>query len=215
MDASDIGVGAVLSQRFPSDNKTHPSAFFSRRLSPAERNYDVGDRELLAIKLALEEWRHWLEGTSQPFLVWTDHKNLEYIRTAKRLNPRQARWSLFFNRFNFCLSYCPGSKNIKPDALSRQFEPESSPQTPATILPSTCFVGVLRWEVQSEVLRALDGVEVPKDLSCGKAVCPSSSPGLCHPVGPYLQAHLPPGSESDYQFPHSAVLVAHHEKGGE
>ena len=81
VDASDMGVGAVLSQRAASDQKLHPCAFFSRRLSPAERNYDIGNRELLAVKLALEEWRHWLEGTKQPSLVWTDHKNLEYIRT--------------------------------------------------------------------------------------------------------------------------------------
>ena len=46
--------------------------------------------------MALEEWRHWLEGTQNPFLVWTDHKNLEYLKQAKRLNPRQARWALFF-----------------------------------------------------------------------------------------------------------------------
>ncbi|KAJ8343696.1 hypothetical protein SKAU_G00310250 [Synaphobranchus kaupii] len=62
VDASDTGVGAILSQRAALDNKLHPCAFFSQRLSSAERNYDVGDRELLAIKLALEEWRHWLEG---------------------------------------------------------------------------------------------------------------------------------------------------------
>ncbi|XP_019219828.2 uncharacterized protein LOC109204085, partial [Oreochromis niloticus] len=89
VDASDAGVGAVLSQR--QGGKLHPCAYFSRRLSSAESNYDVGDRELLAIKLALEEWRHWLEGAAQPFVVWTDHKNLEYIRSAKRLNARQAR----------------------------------------------------------------------------------------------------------------------------
>ena len=59
VDASDTGVGAVLSQRSASDHKLHPCAFFSRRLSPPERNYDVGNRELLAVKLALEEWRHW------------------------------------------------------------------------------------------------------------------------------------------------------------
>ncbi|KAI3368651.1 hypothetical protein L3Q82_025653 [Scortum barcoo] len=121
VDASDVGVGAVLSQRSLEDQKLHPCAFFSRRLSPAEKNYDIGNRELLAVKLALEEWRHWLEGSKQPFLVWTDHKNLEYIRSAKRLNSRQARWSLFLTRFNFTLSYRPGSRNVKPDALSRQF----------------------------------------------------------------------------------------------
>lgn len=95
VDASDVGVGAILSQRSPKDQKIHPCAFFSRRLSPAESNYDIGNRELLAVKLALEEWRHWLEGAEQPFLVWTDHKNLAYIQTAKRLNSRQARWALF------------------------------------------------------------------------------------------------------------------------
>lgn len=83
------------------------------------RNYDVGDRELLAVKLALEEWRHWLEGAQHQFLVLADHKNLEYIQQAKQLNPRQARWSLFFNHFQFTLSYRPGSKILKPDSLSR------------------------------------------------------------------------------------------------
>lgn len=61
VDASDVRVGAVLSQRSGPAGKLQPCAFFSRRLSPAERNYDVGDRELLAVKLALEEWRHFLE----------------------------------------------------------------------------------------------------------------------------------------------------------
>lgn len=49
--------------------------------------------------------------------MWTDHRNLEYIRAAKRLNPRQARWALFFARFQFTLSYRPGSKNVMADAL--------------------------------------------------------------------------------------------------
>ncbi|KAF7641247.1 hypothetical protein LDENG_00287690, partial [Lucifuga dentata] len=62
VDASEIGVGAVLSQRSPVDQKLHPCAFFSHRLTTAESNYDMGNRELLAVKLALEEWRHWLEG---------------------------------------------------------------------------------------------------------------------------------------------------------
>ena len=57
VDASSTGVGAVLSQR-SEDGKMHPCDFLSWRLSPAERNYDVGNRELLAVKIALEEWRH-------------------------------------------------------------------------------------------------------------------------------------------------------------
>lgn len=127
VDASDSAVGAVLSQRSLSDQKLHPCAFYSRHLSPAQKNYDVGNRELLAIKLALEEWRHWLEGAEQQFIVWTDHKNLSYIQTAKRLNARQARWALFFSRFNFTITYRPGSRNVKPDTLSRQFSGSDSP----------------------------------------------------------------------------------------
>ncbi len=127
VDASEVGDGAVLSQRSLADGKMHPCAFYSHRLSPAEHNYDIGNRELLAVKLALEEWHHWLEGLGVPFIVWSDHKNLEYIKSAKRLNSRQARWAFFSGRFDFSNLYCPGSKNIMPPSvcpLSRLFVPE-------------------------------------------------------------------------------------------
>ncbi|KAK5877443.1 hypothetical protein CesoFtcFv8_024946 [Champsocephalus esox] len=116
------------------------------------------------MKLALEEWRHWLEGAEQPFVVWTDHTNLEYIRSAKRLNSRQARWALFFTRFDFSLSYRPGSKNIKPDALSRQFQPESSPSHSENIITSTCVIGLVTWEVEDKVKRS--HVEHPAPSAC-------------------------------------------------
>nr|XP_008304864.1 PREDICTED: uncharacterized protein LOC103376232 [Stegastes partitus] len=61
VDASNNGLGAVLSQRSEKDKKLHPCAFLSQKLSPAEPNYDVGNRELLMVKIALEEWRHWPE----------------------------------------------------------------------------------------------------------------------------------------------------------
>ncbi|KAI3364085.1 hypothetical protein L3Q82_010915, partial [Scortum barcoo] len=83
VDASNEGVGAGLFQCSPSDNHVHPCAFLSCKLSLAEHNYDVGNRELLAIKVALEEWHHWLEGAELPFIVWTDHKNLQYLKLAK------------------------------------------------------------------------------------------------------------------------------------
>lgn len=84
----------------------------------AERNNDVNEREPLAVKLALEEWKHWLEGSKELFKVWTDHNNLEYLKTAKRLKPRQARWALSFWSFILILSYRPGAKSTKSDALS-------------------------------------------------------------------------------------------------
>jgi len=63
---SDVSIGAIISQRSPVDNKLYPRAFLSKKLSLAERNYDVGNRELLAVKEALEEWRHWLERVEHP-----------------------------------------------------------------------------------------------------------------------------------------------------
>ncbi len=91
VDASNTGIGAVLSQRHGNPPKLFPCAFYSRKLNSAEQNYDVGNRELLAMKATFEEWRHWLEGAKLPFLVLTDHRNLKYLRSANRLNPRQAR----------------------------------------------------------------------------------------------------------------------------
>lgn len=67
-------------------------------------------------------------------MVWTDHKTLEYLRSTKRLNSRQARWALFFTRFNFTISYHPGSKNVKPDALSRIYSFSATPSVSETIL---------------------------------------------------------------------------------
>lgn len=138
----------------------------------------MGNRELLALKLALEEWRHWLEGAGQPFQAWTDHKNLEYIRSAKRLNSRQARWALFLNRFNFTL-YRPGSRNVKPDALSCQFEPEDAPRDPTSILTPSCVVGAVTWGIESEVKRAINGAQPPNGCPPNRLFVPAN---LCSKV---------------------------------
>ncbi|KAL0149180.1 hypothetical protein M9458_055514, partial [Cirrhinus mrigala] len=116
-----------------------------KKLSPAERNYDIGNRELLAIKLALEEWRHWLEGAVHSFQVITDHKNLQYLRDAKRLCPRQARWSLFFSRFNFSITYRPGPKNIRADALSRLHDHPETSEKPDNIIPEHIIINPIEW----------------------------------------------------------------------
>ncbi len=152
VDASTTGVGAILSQQQGNPSRLHPCAFFSRKLSPARGNYDnydISNRELLAIKLDLEEWRHWLEGAKHPFTVLTDHKNLQYLGEAKRLNPRQARWALFFTRFNFKITYHPGPKNIKADALSRLHAPEEVEDPPNSIIPESMFVCPIQWNPDS------------------------------------------------------------------
>ncbi|KAI2646312.1 Transposon Tf2-6 polyprotein [Labeo rohita] len=151
VDASSTGVGAVLSQRLGQPPKTFPCAFFSHKLSSAERNYDVGNRKLLAIKLALKEWRHWLEGAKHPFTILTDHRNLEYLCSARVLNHRQARWALFFTRFQFEITYRPGSQNTKADALSRIHEPDRSTTSPETILPASVILAPVAWDIMTEI----------------------------------------------------------------
>lgn len=134
MDASDFGAWEVLSQQSEPNQKLFCCAFFPCCLMPTAHNYNISNRELLAIKLALEEWRHWLVGAEHPFIVSTNHRNLEYIQLAKCLNSCQTCWALFFGRFSFTLIYCPGSKNGKLDALSHQHSPENIPSSPGIIV---------------------------------------------------------------------------------
>lgn len=104
---------------------------------------------------------HWLEWAQHLFLVWTDHKNLEYIRTAKCLTTRQARWALSFNCLNFMLSYRPGSINTEPDALSCLPDHDSTTKNLSYILPSSCVVGVITWGVERRVLEVNAYLQAP------------------------------------------------------
>jgi len=117
-DSSDFTSGAVLPQQLPGEKKWHLVAFYSKSLSLVERNYEIHDKEMLTIIRALEEWRYFLEGAWHLVEIWTDHKNLEYFMTAKKLNCRQARWSLYLAQFDFKLIHHPGRSMGKPDVLS-------------------------------------------------------------------------------------------------
>jgi hypothetical protein len=118
VDSSDYTNGGVLSQEY--NGIRHPVAFFSRKLSPTECNYEIYDKELLAIVTAFEEWRPELVGTEQPIEVLTDHKALEYFMTTKKLTRRQARWALLLSEYNFEITYIKGKQNGKADALTRK-----------------------------------------------------------------------------------------------
>ena len=109
-DASDFAIAGVLHQ--PDNNSyLHPMAYFSWKLSPAEINYKVYNKELLTIVKLFRNMCTWLIGTDVPISVVSDHKNLEYFMTLHILNHCQARWSMFPSEFNFILDYAPGLKN--------------------------------------------------------------------------------------------------------
>src|SRR6266581_4331300 len=149
-DSSDFATGAVLSQVSAEDKKWHLVAFLLKALSPVEQNYEIHDKEILAIIRALQEWRHFVEGAEHQCEIWTDHKNLEYFMTAKQLNRRQAQWSLYLARFDFVLHHKPGKTMGKPDALSCRADHRTGADNNSNIvlLPPKLFV-----------IHALEGLE--------------------------------------------------------
>jgi len=121
-DSSDFASGAILFQQLPGEEKWYPVAFYSKSLSLVERNYEIYDKEMLAIIRTLEEWKHFLEGAQHLVEIWMDHQNLEYFMTAKKLNRCQAHWSLYLAHFNFKLIHHPGRSMRKPDVLLQRLD---------------------------------------------------------------------------------------------
>jgi len=97
-------------------------AFHSRKFQPAEINYEIHNKELLAIVDAFKHWRRYCEGAVHQVRVFSDYQNLEYFTTTKVLNRRQARWAQELAGIDFRIYYRPGTQNGKPDALSRRSE---------------------------------------------------------------------------------------------
>ena len=118
-DASDYVIGACILQ--PDDQgRLHPIAYYSRKLSEAEKNYDIHDKELLAIVTAIVEWRVYLEGAKYQVKVLTDHKNLTWFTTTKVLNRRQVRWAETLASYHFRIHYQKGAENGRTDVLNRR-----------------------------------------------------------------------------------------------
>uniref|UniRef100_A0A9J8C7I0 Gypsy retrotransposon integrase-like protein 1 n=1 Tax=Cyprinus carpio carpio TaxID=630221 RepID=A0A9J8C7I0_CYPCA len=114
-DASDTGLGAVLSQ--VHDGEEHPVIYISRKLTPTERRYATVEREALAVKWAVLELRYYLLG--RPFTLITDHAPLQWMARAKETNARVTRWFLALQDFNFTVQHRAGTANANADGLSR------------------------------------------------------------------------------------------------
>src|ERR1700761_8001635 len=113
-DTSAFAIGATLTQADAS-NVHHPVAFYSASLSPAERNYDIYDRELLAIVKAFRAWHHHLLGARHTVTVLTDHNNLAFFREPHKIMGRQARWMETLAEYDFALRHVPGASNMVAD----------------------------------------------------------------------------------------------------
>ncbi|KAL2890638.1 Retrotransposable element Tf2 155 kDa protein type 1 [Ceratocystis lukuohia] len=124
-DASGYCLGAALLQK-QADNSTRPCAYFSRKMTPAECNYPIHDKEMLAIICALKEWRSELKGLKDEFTVLSDHKNLLHFTKLQHLSERQTRWYLALSEYNCGIVHRPGKLSPLPDALSRRDTPEDA-----------------------------------------------------------------------------------------
>src|SRR5258706_7133153 len=139
-DASNFATGAVLSQA-QADGTHQPIAFMSKGFSDVECNYQIHNKEMLAIMHTLDEWCHFLEGTTEKFEILTDHQNLTYFQDAQKLNCQQVHWSLFLSHFDFSLCHQPGQLMGRPDALSQRSDHPHGKDDNAniTLLPSDVF----------------------------------------------------------------------------
>lgn len=118
-DASEWAIGCVLMQEDTTTSRLHPVAFDGRKLSPAEVNYPVHEKELLAIKYALQNWRIYIDN-GHTTTIFTDHESLKYLATMRKPTKRLARWIEEFGEYDLDLRYRKGSEQVIPDALSRR-----------------------------------------------------------------------------------------------
>src|SRR5258707_8523301 len=118
-DTSDGAIVGILSVT-TEDGDIRPVAFYSHTLQSAKRHYDTHNKELLAIFEAFKSWQHFLEGSAAAIDTVTDHKNLEYFTSTKKLTRRQARWSEFLSQFNLKIRFRPRRLGTKPDVLTRR-----------------------------------------------------------------------------------------------
>ena len=109
----------------------------------------------MAIIRALEEWRHYIQGSPHTTTILSDHKNLTYYCEARKLNRQQARWSLYLSEYDVKLVHTPGSKMVQSDAHSRRpdyIPEEDMDNDDITMLPEELFVNLIDTELQERIV---------------------------------------------------------------
>jgi len=117
-NASDYATGSILEQE-DAFGRSHPVAYFLKSLQPMECNYEIHDKELLAIIHSLKHFCHYLQGNKHCTKIFSDHANLQYFTMKQSLTHQQLRWSLFLATYDFIIIPKPGKLN-KANALSRR-----------------------------------------------------------------------------------------------
>jgi Reverse transcriptase (RNA-dependent DNA polymerase)/RNase H-like domain found in reverse transcriptase/Integrase zinc binding domain/Chromo (CHRromatin Organisation MOdifier) domain/Integrase core domain len=192
-DASDRAMGGAISQLGP-DGLLHPIAFFSRKFNGAELNYEIYDKEMLAIVEAMDRYRYYFEGLGHKTTVYTDHRNLLWFTETKLYNRRQARWAEKLSRFDFVIVFRPGKQGGKPDALSRRpdymsQEEDRDVRTMAFLKPEQVDTSLLRPETALQRVKLNRIVTEVMDIDEGLAESIRQALPADKQIGTYLN-HL-------------------------
>ena len=155
-DASLYATGAVLLQQ-DTNGEWHPVAFHSQSMSPTEWNYQVYDRELMAIIHALRNWRCYIYGSPFTTIVWTDHHNLTFFTHPQKLTRRQVPWVVELMEYDLKLQHKKGSKMVVADALSRRADWSTGLEhdnEDVVALPESLWIRLVDMELQDAVAAA-------------------------------------------------------------
>lgn len=179
-DASTQAIGAVLQQ--DHGRGLQPISYLSKKLLEAETRYPTHEQELLAIIIALKEWRHYLYG--QHFTIITDHNSLQHLHSQPHLSSRQVRWVEFLQQFDFTIQYKPGRTNTVADALSRlsltaeRLQP-SLPQPGASHSSSQAFTAAAALPITATSLTT--DKDLLARITAGYSADPNLASFLVHP----------------------------------
>ena len=168
VDASAFAIGAILQQR-DDQGKIYDVGYYSKALNETERNYDIWDREFMAVIFGLRNWRHLLSGSPHKVICWTDHANLQYYRHPQKINRRVARYISTLAEYDLELKHLPGIKN-RADPLSRRpdYTKGEEDNNQVTALPQNLFaraieVMALERQIQLEQGKDEDVINQWKD----------------------------------------------------
>jgi RNase H-like domain found in reverse transcriptase/Reverse transcriptase (RNA-dependent DNA polymerase) len=154
-DSLLFATGGILTQ-IDTNGDRHPCAYLSKILMKEQRNYDAGDRELLAIIQALKEWRHYIQASGHATIVLSNHDNYQHFKLPQTIGQWMARWTLYLSKFDIKLVHIPGKKNIHADSLSRRPDlcPQGTDNEDVIVLPEHLFVNLIDMELQKRIANA-------------------------------------------------------------